>query len=78
MSPVFDRSARRAVVKRDQGAVIDNLIDGVSSLHAQVASMPHVYLREHHLAAVERTLALLRGLVSELRALVTPTAGGAA
>lgn len=70
-APLFDLASRRAAKPVDQRTVIDNLADGVASLDAQIRSMPFRVLREENILAAERTLTLLRGLLSELRAHVT-------
>jgi len=63
---------RAAASGVDFRQLLDNLADGVSALDAQVRGFPFRVIRESDIAGAERSLQLLRGLLGELRAHVTP------
>jgi len=72
-APVYDLHARRSARERDARSVLESIADGVAQIDAQLHSLAFCVIREEKIAAIERNLALLRGLCSELRAHVTPT-----
>ena len=73
-APVFDLAARRAARPRDARAVIDNVVDGAATLHAEVSGWPFRYLRTPDIEGIERQLVAMQALLIELRGLVPPKA----
>ncbi|WP_347261437.1 hypothetical protein [Rudaea sp.] len=70
-TPTIDLRARRAACTRDSRAVVDNIIDGAATLHAEVCGWPVRYLRTATIEGVERQLEALQFLLTELRAFTT-------
>lgn len=69
-APVYDIQARRAARTRDSRTVVDNIIDGAATLHAEVCGWPFRYIREGTIAGVERQLEAMQALLVELRGFI--------
>jgi len=63
----FDLTARRAARTRDARAVVDNIVAGAETLHAELASWPYRYLRTSQVEGVERQMFAMQALLVELR-----------
>lgn len=76
MSAAIDiRARRRAACPRDAQAVVADIIDNVSALHATVAGWPMRHLRGELVADGEHHLDALHGLLAELRRHIPQDAG---
>ncbi len=71
-APVYDIQARRAASPIDARQIVDNIADSVANLDAQIRSFPFQRITDEKIAAAERNVTLIRGMLAELRAQITP------